>query len=86
MGELKKCPECGVAPGAKHQEGCDIERCSYCGGQRLQCDCDGHDRSFSRWTGIWPGSAEAAYLGINLSTLLIIYSGVLFVKPQNKEG
>lgn len=65
--ELLKCYDCGAQPGEQHQDGCDIERCSVCGGQRLGCGCEGHDKQYTKWTGIWPGSAEAQYLGIDLN-------------------
>lgn len=67
--KLIDCHDCGVPPGHPHKPGCDVERCSVCGGQFIGCDCDKskHDPLFSRWTGIFPGAAEAAYLGIGLN-------------------
>lgn len=66
--KLTDCPDCGVLPGHPHTPGCDVERCSICGYQIIGCDCDKskHDPLFARWTGIHPGAAEAAYLGIDL--------------------
>ncbi len=68
LSQPRNCPDCGVRPGQIHCAGCDIERCSVCGGQRLACNCvdnqaDGHDPAFSRWTGFHPGSLEALALG-----------------------
>lgn len=63
---LSRCPSCGVEPCTPHRDGCEVERCSVCGLQRCQCDCVGHDPAFSRWTGIWPGEAEAIVLGFVL--------------------
>lgn len=57
--QLRLCDDCGAAPGQPHLDGCDVERCSICGGQRLQCECRGHDPLFARWTGFFPGDAEA---------------------------
>lgn len=62
--KLRDCPDCGVQPGKVHLDCCDVERCSFCGHQRLGCDCKNHDRKFARWTGVWPGEAEAAILGL----------------------
>jgi hypothetical protein len=36
------CGDCGVTEGEMHEEGCDQERCCFCGKQKIQCDC-GYD-------------------------------------------
>ena len=65
---LHDCHDCGAKPGQVHIAGCDVERCSTCGRQRISCGCDeGQDQAFARWTGLCPGSAEAAALGIDLN-------------------
>lgn len=82
--ELRKCPDCGVEAGKIHQIGCDVEHCSTCGGQKLQCDCIAHDRQFSRWTGFWPGDLESKELGIGLNEFYAsgIYKKIL-IKPND---
>lgn len=80
------CHDCGAEAGQMHLHGCDTERCSVCGGQRLQCECEGHDPAFARWTGFWPGKLEADALGINLNRLLTTgLQAMLFVKPLGEQ-
>lgn len=62
--KLENCHDCGAKPGQVHDSGCDVERCSVCGGKWIGCGCKGHDRYFARWTGIWPGYAECMALGL----------------------
>lgn len=54
MSKEDNCPDCGVAVGEAHRIGCDVERCSICGTQRVTCSCTNHDPSKSVWTGEWP--------------------------------
>lgn len=54
----RKCPDCGVEWGSKHDDNCDVARCTKCGGQRLSCDCKNGDGDSDIWSGLWPGVME----------------------------
>lgn len=82
MNEIfRDCHDCGAQPGQMHMRGCDTEHCSVCGGQRIQCSCKGHDPAFARWTGFWPGRAEAELLGVTLNELRGDIAAALYMKP-----
>lgn len=37
--EPAQCHDCGCYEGELHAPGCDMERCPFCGGQLISCDC-----------------------------------------------
>lgn len=85
---LHNCGDCGADPGKIHLEECDVQRCSYCGGQRMCCDCRynddvwKHNPYFARWTGLWPGVAESKFIGIDLNEFhRRDYDKIFFVNP-----
>ena len=39
MAEACGCGDCGAHEGQIHEYGCDMERCPFCGGQLITCDC-----------------------------------------------
>jgi hypothetical protein len=61
----RSCPDCGVEPGNKHRDGCDVARCvnpeTSKVQQRLMCGCG--DCGEDTWEGFWPGIKEAYELG-----------------------
>lgn len=73
----RDCSDCHVKPGSLHVEGCDMERCAHCGGQRISCGCGelddeegSPDPAFDEdkyprlpWTGLYPGTDACVELG-----------------------
>jgi hypothetical protein len=55
--DRRTCPGCGVAPGERHGDVCDVSRCPECGAQAVQCG-EHLEAGQSIWTGEWPGDAE----------------------------
>jgi hypothetical protein len=53
----ERCPDCSVIIDEEHFDGCDVSRCTVCGGQELQCECDQETRD--KWDGLWPGTKSA---------------------------
>jgi hypothetical protein len=53
---LEPCPDCQAKVGEHHSAGCDVERCSVCGLNRLQCGCKSEKKI--AWDGRWPGESE----------------------------
>jgi hypothetical protein len=35
----ERCGDCHALEGQYHELGCDLERCPFCGGQLISCDC-----------------------------------------------
>jgi hypothetical protein len=46
------CHDCACETGEHHILGCDVERCTFCGGQMLSCGCDVKEDSREKWSGI----------------------------------
>lgn len=36
---MKICHDCGAKEGEYHLPGCDMEKCPFCGGQLISCNC-----------------------------------------------
>lgn len=70
----RPCPDCAAPVGFEHDDGCDVARCLYTGGQRISCDewadedvelfDETHDCGRDVWTGEWPGKADCRRLGL----------------------
>ena len=86
LDDLKRsviCHDCGAKPGEIHGPNCDVERCSVCGGQYIQCGCADHDPAFARWSGFWPGSLEAKAIGVDLNDFCSMgFYKIFFIKPK----
>lgn len=89
---LTNCHDCATEPGQPHNSGCDMESCSVCGEQRIghgtdsDAGCMGHDPLFARWSGLWPGSAEADALNIDLNEFHVRdYHKIFFIKPKKSH-
>jgi hypothetical protein len=39
LAEKQRCHDCGAQEGEFHKPGCDMERCPFCGGQLISCEC-----------------------------------------------
>jgi len=82
-----RCPDCATKINEKHFEGCDVARCTNCGGQRLDCGCE--EDSWDIWTGIWPGLKEAyeqKLVCFDTSTMSVKFDLNEVAKIQQKEG
>lgn len=51
--EEKKCHDCGCREGEIHSLGCDMERCPFCGGQLVTCDCSYDKLNIDCSPGTW---------------------------------
>ena len=60
---MNECHDCGAHVGDLHARGCDVECCSYCGGQLIGCGCRVPEDDRMPWTGEWPGAAECREFG-----------------------
>ena len=84
--KLENCHDCNAKPGKVHMTGCDTEHCSVCGDQWIGCGHKNHDKLFARWTGLWPGFAEAQVLGMDLNEFYSSGNYKYFlIKPKKNE-
>ena len=87
---LDDCPDCGVALGRKHKDGCDVERCPHCGGQAL--GCVGFDRNYLRrepWNGPARRIANAlgtSWVAIRSFPTSIAFSAIAYGTGSGNDG
>jgi hypothetical protein len=80
----EKCPDCAVTLGEHHIEGCDIARCSECGGQRLGCGCE--KGTTDQWTGIvFPNIHKKCVEHDLWSRDFLIHDGVFYPVDQHSN-
>lgn len=63
---LDRCPSCYCGTGYAHSLFCEIQQCPLCGHVLQNCSCDGlvaFQYGPTKWTGEWPGTAEAREAG-----------------------
>ena len=39
VSKRERCGDCQALEGEYHELSCDLERCPFCGGQLISCDC-----------------------------------------------
>lgn len=59
----EKCPDCAAGKGELHRQGCDVERCAFCGGQANSFCCGMPRGRRLAWSGRWPGEEECEAFG-----------------------
>lgn len=52
--KVERCHDCLAGVGEPHMDHCENERCTVCGGQRMMCHCEGHDKGAASWSGEIP--------------------------------
>ena len=63
MNSFTMCPGCKAQTGSYHAEGCEIEQCSACGGERSACFCETDEHPRIAFDGEFPGAQAARNLG-----------------------